>query len=202
MAMRAAKAAVTLLQAQQRGRGLTQTQMRCNSNVVRLLTRMDEDEELPRVQLVQERAEALGARVPLLVAASCRGGRGVFAGAAIAAGETVEVCPVLALRRDHIAADCTGMRYFFSGVEGDTLLCVLGFGMLYNHAKMAGSQTSQPHDAANLNYALQTSPPDACDDNDGGVCVHFSAARDIQEGEELLIDYSDRWWEAKGETPS
>ncbi|CAE7183748.1 Ank1 [Symbiodinium necroappetens] len=63
------------------------------------------------------KAEAFGARVPLRIAASQRGGRGVFAGAPIAAGETVEVCPVLALRRDHIDADCAGMRYFFTCVQ-------------------------------------------------------------------------------------
>lgn len=149
------------------------------------------------------KAEAFGARVPLRIAASQRGGRGVFAGAPIAAGETVEVCPVLALRRDHIDADCAGMRYFFSGADGDILLCVLGFGMLYNHAKLlAQASGKQCEGTANLSYALRTPPEDARDDGDAGVCVHFAAARAIKEGEELLIDYSERWWEAKGETPS
>ena len=30
--------------------------------------------------------------------------------------------PVLALRRDHIAVDCAGMRYFFSGLAALTSL--------------------------------------------------------------------------------
>eukprot|EP00435_Cladocopium_sp_Y103_P039406 s440_g10.t1 len=56
---------------------------------------------------------SFGAAVPLVVRASPRGGRGVFAGAAMAEGQEVEVCPVLALQRDHIAAECAAMRYFF-----------------------------------------------------------------------------------------
>lgn len=45
-------------------------------------------------------------------------------------------------------------------------------------------------------------PPGPRDPRDGGVCVRFEASRDILAGEELLIDYSERWWEAKGERPA
>eukprot|EP00439_Symbiodinium_sp_Y106_P086499 s128_g33.t1 len=80
------------------------------------------------------------------------------------------------------------------GADGDILLCVLGFGMLYNHAKLlAQASGKQCEGTANLSYALRTPPEDARDDGDAGVCVHFAAARAIKEGEELLIDYSERY---------
>ncbi|CAL1128689.1 unnamed protein product [Cladocopium goreaui] len=174
---------------------------RFKTNVVRLLTRMDESEELPRAQVYGE-VTSFGAAVPLVVSASPRGGRGVFAGAAIAEGQEVEVCPVLALQRDHIAAECAAMRYFFGGEHGDVLLCVLGYGMLYNHAKAPVSAAQGlSKDFANLTYALHASPAQLRDARDGNVCVRFVARRRIQEGEELLIDYSDRWWQTKGEQP-
>ena len=37
---------------------------------------------------------SFGAKLPLLLASSPRGGRGVFAGASIEAGQEVEVCPL------------------------------------------------------------------------------------------------------------
>ncbi|CAK9081754.1 unnamed protein product [Durusdinium trenchii] len=171
------------------------------SPVVRLLTRMDESEELPRAQ-VYGASSSFGARVPLVLRASSRGGRGVFAGTSVREGAEVEVCPVLALKRDHIAAECAGMRYFFGGEDGNSLLCVLGYGMLYNHAKSPQTSAQQgSKEFSNLSYALHESPEDVRDALDGGVCVRFVARRMIEEGEELLIDYSDRWWQTKKEDP-
>eukprot|EP00929_Paragymnodinium_shiwhaense_P097007 TRINITY_DN58782_c0_g1_i2.p3 TRINITY_DN58782_c0_g1~~TRINITY_DN58782_c0_g1_i2.p3 ORF type:complete len:141 (+),score=32.47 TRINITY_DN58782_c0_g1_i2:381-803(+) len=131
------------------------------------------------------------------------GGRGVFAKSAIASGDLVEVAPVLAMRRDHIAAECSGMRYFFSSSDGDVLLCVLGWGMLYNHGRTPAETSAGKGSElfANLKYSLCIAPENARDDADGGLCVIFEAVRDIQASEELLIDYSERWWQAKGLEP-
>eukprot|EP00405_Crypthecodinium_cohnii_P001694 CAMPEP_0194777206 /NCGR_PEP_ID=MMETSP0323_2-20130528/65042_1 /TAXON_ID=2866 ORGANISM="Crypthecodinium cohnii, Strain Seligo" /NCGR_SAMPLE_ID=MMETSP0323_2 /ASSEMBLY_ACC=CAM_ASM_000346 /LENGTH=260 /DNA_ID=CAMNT_0039713917 /DNA_START=52 /DNA_END=830 /DNA_ORIENTATION=+ len=187
-----------------------------NPHVVRLMTRMDEDEELPRSRVLgpvvtpEELAQrprpgggVFGSYVPLYLGPSAwleeEGGRGVFTAEAIREGDIVEVCPVLALHRDHVATECAGMRYFFAGQSGDSVLCVLGWGMMYNHAPSLPADPSK-RDAskryANLNYSLREPPEDQRDERDGGVCVRFEAARDLQAGEELLIDYSDRWWEA------
>eukprot|EP00435_Cladocopium_sp_Y103_P028193 s440_g7.t1 len=82
---------------------------------------------------------------------------------------------------------------FIGGEHGDVLLCVLGYGMLYNHAKAPVSPAQHlSKDFANLTYALHASPPHLRDARDGNVCVRFVARRGIEEGEELLIDYSDR----------
>merc|ERR1712129_630426 len=113
------------------------------------------------------------------------------------------ICPVLALHRDHVAAECAGMRYFFGGADGETLLCVLGFGMLYNHSKSRPRSLNKAEEDAfaNVIYSLRVPPEGLRDERDGSVCVRFEAARDIAAGEELLIDYSERWWEAKRERP-
>ena len=45
---------------------------------------------------------------------------------------------------------------------------------------------------------ISTSRPEALhrcavgDKTDGGVCVRFAAEREVEQGEELLIDYSER----------
>eukprot|EP00446_Apocalathium_sp_SHHI-4_P090336 CAMPEP_0177447476 /NCGR_PEP_ID=MMETSP0369-20130122/7648_1 /TAXON_ID=447022 ORGANISM="Scrippsiella hangoei-like, Strain SHHI-4" /NCGR_SAMPLE_ID=MMETSP0369 /ASSEMBLY_ACC=CAM_ASM_000364 /LENGTH=254 /DNA_ID=CAMNT_0018919791 /DNA_START=56 /DNA_END=820 /DNA_ORIENTATION=+ len=199
------------------------------NHVVRLLTRMDEDEELPRARVLGQATSleelaarprpgggVFGAHVPLYLAAStllaAEGGRGVFCSERVGAGALVEVCPVLALNRDHVAAECAGMRYFFGGPTGETLLCVLGWGMLYNHGASLtanGSRGAGDGDGggasgkrlANLTFSLREAPEGLRDERDDGVCVRMEAARDIEVGEELLIDYSDRWWEAKGLRP-
>ncbi|CAJ1362987.1 unnamed protein product [Effrenium voratum] len=184
---------------------------RSKSHVVRLLTRMDEGEEVPRMQVHEGAEAAFGQRLPLALRAS-KFGRGVFAEAAAPQDAEVEVCPVLVLRRDHVAPECSGMRYFFSGAHGDDLLCVLGYGMLYNHAPTRPSGHGWSPEYANLGYAarpnepgaaeaLHTAPATARDAADGGVCVRFVALRSIEAGEELLIDYSDRWWQSKDEKP-
>merc|ERR1712203_101140 len=98
------------------------------------------------------------------------------------------VSPVLAMRRDHIASACSGMKYFFGGPDGETLLCVLGWGMLYNHGATpgkagggadGGAAQQQGPRCANLVYSLREAPEGPRDDRDGGVCVRFEAARDI-----------------------
>lgn len=70
---------------------------------------------------------------------------------------------MLSLHRDHISEDCAGMRYFFGGPDGESLLCVLGFGMLYNHGRDPepgrGDGGERAARSANLAYSLR----EACD---------------------------------------
>ena len=68
------------------------------------------------------------------VAPSTLHGRGVFAAVPIAAGEVIEVCPVLrfpAAQREHI--DATLIDEYYFDWDGDGAIA-LGLGSLYNHA--------------------------------------------------------------------
>jgi uncharacterized protein len=64
-------------------------------------------------------------------------GRGVFAARRFAPGETIEVCPVIALSEDDARAlDATGLYdyYFGWGDEGKAAAIALGYGSIYNHS--------------------------------------------------------------------
>jgi SET domain-containing protein len=99
------------------------------------------------------------------------GGRGVFALEAIAAGEDIEVAPVLLVKADEIdALNRTPLRdYWFGwGDDGDAAVA-LGHGSLYNHA-------ADPNCEYLAHYAVDA--------------LIFRARRDIEAGEELTIDYT------------
>ena len=64
-------------------------------------------------------------------------GRGVFAVRRFEPGETIEVCPVIALSEaDARKLDDTGLYdyYFGWGTDGKEAAIALGFGSLYNHS--------------------------------------------------------------------
>ena len=70
----------------------------------------------------------------LAVGASEIHGRGVFAIAAIGAGEVVETCPVLRIPAAQLdAIDSTLVFEYYYAWDGDAGLA-LGFGSLYNHS--------------------------------------------------------------------
>lgn len=118
-------------------------------------------------------------------------GRGVFAARAYAAGEVVEECPVVLLRKSYktLHKELKTFVFHWDVPEGaaDTQALALGYGSLYNH--------SNP---SNLRY--QT-------DSDSLV-LRLIAVRDIPADEELTINYNaddgapvseDEWWfEEKG----
>ena len=106
-----------------------------------------------------------------------RHGRGVLAARAFAKGDSVEACPTLQLPDADVVGEL-GDYVFGSGTDGQVLL-LLGFGMLYNHS-------AEP----NLEY-YQDAPD----------LITFVAARDIEAGEELTIDYGREWWEGRGLEP-
>ena len=105
------------------------------------------------------------------VAESAFGGRGVFAFEAIAAGEVVEVCPVLVVAADEIdALNETSLRdhWYGWGEDGDAAVA-MGHGSFYNHA-----------DDPSVEYETH----DVLD------ALVMRARRDIAAGEELTIDYT------------
>jgi hypothetical protein len=106
-----------------------------------------------------------------------RHGRGVFAARAFAEGDAVESCPTLPLRDADVVGEL-GDYVFGSSTDGQVLL-LLGFGMLYNHS-------------ASPNLEYYQDEPDV---------ITFVAAREIESGEELTIDYGREWWEGRGLEP-
>lgn len=99
-------------------------------------------------------------------------GRGVFATRRFEPGETIEVCPVIALSEaDARALDGTGLYdyYFGWGKEGKAAAIALGYGSLYNHSPSPNA-LHQKHAA------------------DGTISV--IAVRRIERGEEIFIRYN------------
>lgn len=122
-------------------------------------------------------------------------GRGVFASRSIAAGEIVEICPIVLLEVDFKDLSKALQQRVFNwsnlaksraGVHG----LALGYGSLYNHAN-----------PANLSYEA------AAD----GQQLRFTAVRKIARDEELSINYNgedgshisteDDWFVSRGEVP-
>lgn len=99
-------------------------------------------------------------------------GRAVFAEAAIAKGETIELCPVLGLAEDDARGVLTD--YVVDDGSGGQVL-MLGYGSLYNHS-----------DDPNAEYVHEADDAYA-----------FVATRDIAAGEEITITYGDDWWSTR-----
>jgi uncharacterized protein len=99
-------------------------------------------------------------------------GRGVFAARRFEPGETIEVCPVIALSEaDARTLDGTGLYdyYFGWGEDGKAAAIALGYGSLYNH-----SFTSN---AVHHKNAKETT-------------ISIVAVRSIAFGEEIFIRYN------------
>ena len=105
------------------------------------------------------------------VADSPLGGRGVFATVAIAAGDVVEICPVLVVAADELdALEETSLRdhWYGWGDDGDAAVA-MGHGSFYNHADDP-SCTYEAHEVIDA--------------------LVVSARRDVAPDEELTIDYT------------
>lgn len=100
-------------------------------------------------------------------------GRGVIAVAAIAKGDTIEVCPILELAEGEASGLLDDYTVALDGSSGVALL--LGYGSLYNHA-----------DEPNAEYV------ELADD-----AYSFVALRDIDAGEQVTISYGEEWWRTR-----
>ena len=105
-------------------------------------------------------------------------GRGVFATRAVAAGETLELCPTLEVADGDVAGRL-GDYVFRSGTNEENVILMLGFGMLYNHS-------FEP----NAEYV---------EDEEGWIA--FVATRPVEAGDEVTIDYGGEWWDTRGLEP-
>ena len=110
------------------------------------------------------------------------GGRGVFTAEPIPRGTTIELAPAIVLSaadRERIHASALHDYYFLWA--GDGAAIALGYGSLYNHSTAANTSYDMDYDVEQ---------------------IRFVASRDIQAGEELLIDYlvgggEELWFVAK-----
>ena len=107
-------------------------------------------------------------------------GRGVFAARGFAPGETIEVCPVIALSEtDARTLDGTGLYdyYFGWGDEGKAAAIALGYGSLYNHS-------NEPNAMHRKCAAANT--------------LSIVATKPIMAGDEICISYQPGpWFEVK-----
>lgn len=114
-------------------------------------------------------------------------GRGVFAVRRFEPGETIEVCPAIALSEaDARTLDATGLYdyYFGWGEDGKRAAIVLGYGSLYNHSTTPNAEHSKDFAAGTLSIV---------------------AVRPIAAGEEIFIRYEtgkgvdrpDVWFEMR-----
>ncbi|MCX7788441.1 MAG: SET domain-containing protein [Spirochaetes bacterium] len=107
----------------------------------------------------------------LFVAESPGKGRGVFTEHRISKDQLIEACPVLLFNDGedarHIDATPLG-NYYYRWKDGFNALA-LGYGSLYNHSY-------HPNAYYRRNYANQT--------------IEIVALRDIEPGEEILINYN------------
>jgi SET domain-containing protein len=94
-------------------------------------------------------------------------GRGVFARRDLAAGEVIEVCPVIVLAGAEEHLDKTHLFDYYFG-WGESVAVALGYGSLYNHSYHANADH-------------------VCDHLHGAIRI--SAHRPISKGEEITINY-------------
>jgi SET domain-containing protein len=104
-------------------------------------------------------------------------GRGVFATRAIAAEETIEVCPTLELA-DSDVSGTLGDYVLKSAYDEDVVILMFGYGMLYNHATDPNAEYREHADG-----------------------IAFVALRALEAGEEITISYGDEWWQTRDLTP-
>ena len=112
---------------------------------------------------------------PIRVGESPVHGQGVFATRPIAKGEVIERCPYIVIDDDDLADANRLQDYLFTSPDqpGD-YLCVLGYGMMYNHS-----------DHPNAEWEI---------DDDDIQFVRFTALQPISDGEEIFQNYGEEYW--------
>lgn len=115
---------------------------------------------------------------PIRIVNSPVHGQGVFASRAIMKGEIIERCPYIVIDDDDLAEANRLQDYLFTSPDqpGD-YLCVLGYGMMYNHS-----------DTPNAEWEI---------DEDDIQFVRFTALKPISEGEEIFQNYGKEYWETR-----
>lgn len=112
-------------------------------------------------------------QLPIQIRPSLLTGRGVFAEKRIEKGEVIEECPVLLLTEE-----CKSIQnYYFRWSEKQAINALpLGYALLYNHA-----------DSPNAEWRI---------DPDQNLFI-IRALYDISADDEILVDYGDKWFQAR-----
>lgn len=115
----------------------------------------------------------------IYIAPTKKMGRGVFTSEKIAAGTLIELSPVIVMSAgDRVHLDKTPLHdYIFEwGQKLDQCAMALGFVAMYNHSYKANCQYGM--------YYRQKA-------------ISVIAVRDIEEGEELFLNYNGTWDDEK-----
>ncbi len=102
-------------------------------------------------------------------------GRGVFANKDFKKGEIVEVCPLISDKDENIKNSVV-KNYTFKNKFKDEEVLVFGLCSMYNHS-----------DNNNIEH-----------DQDGKGNMIYTAGRDIKKGEELYVNYGQKYWSSRG----
>ena len=115
---------------------------------------------------------------PIRVGKSPVHGEGVFATRVITEGDLIERCPYFVIDQSDLGESTRLGDYLFAcpGHPGD-FMCVMGYGMVYNHS-----------DEPNAEWRLG-------DDES----LRFIALRAIEEGEEIFQNYGPDYWTTRSE---
>ena len=90
-------------------------------------------------------------------------------------------------------------NYCFSGIDSSLLLCPYSVGVGYiNHSRKPNIKVQwAPSGQISHNVTwMSLTPKDLAKTNKVGLALDYVALRDIEEDEELLLDYGDAWDEA------
>lgn len=117
---------------------------------------------------------------PIVISNSSVHGQGVFATRNISKGEIIERCPYVVIDDDDLADANRLQDYLFNspGQPGD-YLCVLGYGMIYNHSYKPNAEWEI--DEEDIQF------------------IRFTALKPIADGEEIFQNYGDEYWATRGE---
>ena len=119
-------------------------------------------------------------KFPISIGSSPVHGQGVFATREISEGEIIERCPYIVIDDDDLAEANRLQDYLFTSPDRqEDYLCVLGYGMMYNHSE-------EP----NAEWEI---------DEDDIQFVRFTALRHIADGEEIFQNYGNDYWETRTE---
>jgi SET domain-containing protein len=96
----------------------------------------------------------------LYLAPSPLGGRGVFTGAEIPSGTSIELAPVILLSaEDRKAIHETHLHDYYFQWDGDRAAIALGYGSLYNHSDSANAEFELDYDFDQIRFlAIQDIP--------------------------------------------
>ena len=116
----------------------------------------------------------------LFVSNSPLHGEGVFAQRDAKKGTIIELCPYIVIDDDDLKENSRLFDYVFTSPQDkNDYLCVLGYGMLYNHSYKP-----------NVEWRILE------EDN---RFIAFEAIKNIKVGDEIVHDYGKGYWETRKE---